>query len=440
MPGASALSPTWHGYVSDTREALILFEATMSGRLHRVVRRPHDRERSALIQSGSVFIYEESASGIKRWTDGVTWSPSRILGNFLIYRELDKPFPPGEKKRATKKVKRNSRPGEPYPRPDSEDFKGSPPKLAPPSLKTESSTERETERSLVGSLTDSYQFKDGGLVKKTLSVNVENVHYHLVSYYKPEDVTTGALRKPMDVPELRSIQIRHDLLHRQNFRVPIDEMEDTTQSPYSHPRNNSYQPPHTGFPVHAYLPTAGLPPPMQSSYYSHPMSDVAAPPQYYMPQHQSHQGYQSPHQHQHSYSSPQTHHTYADHRIPQQSGYTTSTHAHQAYPEETQAHEGHHEESRHNSYASYHDDRHNSLTGHSYGEIGRGATATSTPPGQYGHYSISPVHQISTTHQPVPVRTSEYPPYPAASYQEHRTIEPPQQYNSHQSMPGWPGN
>ncbi|CAO3597762.1 unnamed protein product [Absidia cylindrospora] len=27
--------------------------------------------------------------GIKRWTDGLVWSPSRIFGNFLIYRELD---------------------------------------------------------------------------------------------------------------------------------------------------------------------------------------------------------------------------------------------------------------------------------------------------------------------------------------------------------------
>ena len=46
----------------------MLFEACLDGSLHHVPRRPHDRERSSLIKSGSVFIYEENASGIKRWT------------------------------------------------------------------------------------------------------------------------------------------------------------------------------------------------------------------------------------------------------------------------------------------------------------------------------------------------------------------------------------
>lgn len=101
--GAGPLVPTFHGFVHNSMDGLVLFEACLSGKLHHVPRRPHDRERSSLIKSGSIFIYEENASGIKRWTDGVAWSPSRILGNFLIYRELEKPFPPGEKKRAMKR-------------------------------------------------------------------------------------------------------------------------------------------------------------------------------------------------------------------------------------------------------------------------------------------------------------------------------------------------
>ena len=121
--GAGPLVPTFHGFVHNSMDGLILFEACLSGKLHHVPRRPHDRERSSLIKSGSIFIYEENASGIKRWTDGVAWSPSRILGNFLIYRELEKPFPPGEKKRAMKR-KRASMPGEPYPRRDSDDNEG----------------------------------------------------------------------------------------------------------------------------------------------------------------------------------------------------------------------------------------------------------------------------------------------------------------------------
>jgi hypothetical protein len=31
--------------------------------------------------------HEENASGFRRWTDGRKWSPSRTLGEFLIYGE-----------------------------------------------------------------------------------------------------------------------------------------------------------------------------------------------------------------------------------------------------------------------------------------------------------------------------------------------------------------
>jgi len=312
-----------------------------------------------------------------------------------------------------------------------EDSKISPPKTIVPALKTESSTERETERSLVGSLTDSYAFKDGGLVKKTLSVNLDNVHYHLVSYYKPEDVTNGLLIKPMNHPQLRQTQIRHDLLHRQNFRVPIDDMEDSTQSPYNHARgNSSYQSPHGSFPVHTYLSPTSLPPPISNAYYANPMSDPSVSGHYYMPHHQTHQGYQSPQQHQPSYASSQhPAQGYVDHRLSQQPLYTNSPHSHQGYLDETQAQDVYREE-RHHSYASYQDDRHNPLSAQTYGETSR-VPATATPPTQYGHYSISPVHQQ------LPVRTSEYPQYPATSYQDQRAVEPPQQYTGQQAMPGW---
>ncbi len=236
MPSTTALQPTWDGFVSDTRDALILFEATINGTLSRVVRRPHDRERTGLIKSGSVFIYEESASGIKRWTDGFPWSPSRILNNFLIYRELERPFPPGEKKRAAKKPKgspASSRPGEPYPRRGSDEPR-SPTATSQvvPNLKSESSSGRDDERSLVGSLTDSYPFKEDGLVKKAISVTVDTVHYGLVSYYNPKEVQEGGLRRPTDDDRLRNIRIRSDLLRGQNFRAPLDDIEESVPISY----------------------------------------------------------------------------------------------------------------------------------------------------------------------------------------------------------------
>lgn len=97
------LKPTWTGFIHSTWDALIILEACLQGSLTHIPRRPHDRERANIITSGNIFIYEENASGIKRWTDGVTWSPSRIMGNFLVYRELTEPFPAGEKKKARKR-------------------------------------------------------------------------------------------------------------------------------------------------------------------------------------------------------------------------------------------------------------------------------------------------------------------------------------------------
>lgn len=216
---SNPLNPTFEGHIGTTLDALVLFEACLSGRLNHVPRRPHDRERQDLIRSGNVFIYEEHASGIKRWTDGVSWSPSRILGNFLIYRELDKPFPPGEKKRALKKKKCPSggitKP-EPTSRPGVGGF---------PAGVMDSSVGKDTERALIGSLIDSYPFKNDGLVKKTISITYQGIPHHLVSYYNVNDVMSGRLLTPARDASLRGIVPRSDLVMSQNFRSPIDEVE-----------------------------------------------------------------------------------------------------------------------------------------------------------------------------------------------------------------------
>ena len=83
---------TFYGMVDSTVDALRIFEMCRQGKLGRVQRRLQERERR-MIRSGSVFVFDEQESGIKRWTDGKLWSPSRILGNFLIYRELERKIP-----------------------------------------------------------------------------------------------------------------------------------------------------------------------------------------------------------------------------------------------------------------------------------------------------------------------------------------------------------
>ncbi len=230
MASATPLSPTFYGYIASTHDALLLFETCLSGALNHVARRPHDRERVSLIKSGNVFIYEEHSSGIKRWTDGVPWSPSRILGNFLVYRELERPFPPGEKKRAMKRSK--NPPG--INKQDS--FGGSSSSMSGGcnsasaiassfDATSPTSLSKETERSLIGSLVDSYGFKEEGLVKKTLSVTVGGISHHLVSYYTVTDVMNNKFTTPSKDPRFQHVTPRGDLITKQNFRTPIDEVD-----------------------------------------------------------------------------------------------------------------------------------------------------------------------------------------------------------------------
>jgi hypothetical protein len=81
-PGA--VEPPFRGYCENTHDALILFEAAKRGIIPRVTRRLTDREKAAMIKSGAVFVFDEHESNIKRWTDGMSWSPSRIFGNYLV--------------------------------------------------------------------------------------------------------------------------------------------------------------------------------------------------------------------------------------------------------------------------------------------------------------------------------------------------------------------
>ncbi|TKY87664.1 hypothetical protein EX895_003245 [Sporisorium graminicola] len=83
---------TFQGYVHSTRDALLIFEAVRRGILPKITRRLRDDERKQ-IASGTIFVFDEVESSIKRWTDGMIWSPSRILNNFLVYREVEKKDP-----------------------------------------------------------------------------------------------------------------------------------------------------------------------------------------------------------------------------------------------------------------------------------------------------------------------------------------------------------
>jgi Gti1/Pac2 family transcription factor len=78
---------TFHGKIENETECIILIDLARNGIIPRVQRRLTASERRR-IRSGSIFVYWEDESSIRRWTDDMSWTPSRIQGVFLVYMQL----------------------------------------------------------------------------------------------------------------------------------------------------------------------------------------------------------------------------------------------------------------------------------------------------------------------------------------------------------------
>ncbi|KAI0714279.1 Gti1/Pac2 family-domain-containing protein [Cerioporus squamosus] len=183
-------TPLFEGFVDTTMDALRLIEAARRGMIPRVTRRLNDFERRTMVKSGAVFIFSVEESGIKRWTEGLAWSQSRISGNFLLYREVAD--------RSTRTTQQLA---------DFPTYRGH---LPEPSL----------------------SYKPRGLVKKTITVKIDGSDYHLISYYTQEDLAAGFLRRPTSHPDLMAIEIPPELTRSTNFRYPpnLEEAHDTATS------------------------------------------------------------------------------------------------------------------------------------------------------------------------------------------------------------------
>jgi hypothetical protein len=246
-----AFKPTWHGFLDTTKDAMTVVEAALQGRLNHINRRPHDKERLEMLVSGTVLVYEENASGIKRWTDASYWSPSRVLNNYLIYRQLVRPLKPDEKKAGVgalnagkRKRKESASPsvtnmGDSLHQADDEFsdapmYDGGMPSDMTPNTDINSQPGNvyrnfaqnltpEQQRRFCGSLVDSYEFLEGGLMKKTISIKFKGSNHHVISYYSLEDVVEGKLKRPCEDPQLDGIEPRQELL--QGWKVSLDEEE-----------------------------------------------------------------------------------------------------------------------------------------------------------------------------------------------------------------------
>lgn len=82
-PSHPYLKP-FFGVVDNTIHAFQLVLAAQRGIVPRIAQRLKQAELREMITSGAVFIFSVEESGMKRWRDGLFWTPSRIDGNFLV--------------------------------------------------------------------------------------------------------------------------------------------------------------------------------------------------------------------------------------------------------------------------------------------------------------------------------------------------------------------
>ncbi|ORY01842.1 hypothetical protein K493DRAFT_312236 [Basidiobolus meristosporus CBS 931.73] len=196
---------TYYGVIESIQDALLIFEACRLGYLRRVQRRLSDKERQSL-RSGSVYVWEEEEAGMRRWTDGRTWSPSRVHGSFLTYSELE-----GKRKSA---------------------------KL----------TESPPMTSMTGNLMD-LDVDSSCLIKQSLScTTADHRKLHLVAYYRKSQLSIDKTPSPSKDPFFAQIVIPKGLYPDMTDEWPVS-MTNPTGSDFEkelqrnlaqHKRNSPY--------------------------------------------------------------------------------------------------------------------------------------------------------------------------------------------------------
>jgi hypothetical protein len=165
---------TYCGLVRTPADAIKLFEACRLGIFPRVQRRLSEKERQS-IRSGSVFVWDEREAGMRRWTDGKSWSASRVSGSFLTYREMEgkRGGGFGSSRKATGKTPESGRGS------DEDQDEGEP---------------------------EGYRYKADGLMKQSFSITTSTgQHLHLISYFTKSHSQSNELPQPSTDAQLRQL-------------------------------------------------------------------------------------------------------------------------------------------------------------------------------------------------------------------------------------------
>jgi Gti1/Pac2 family transcription factor len=290
---------TYHGHVRTPADAIKLFEACRLGLLPRVQRRLSEKERQS-IKSGSVFVWDEREAGMRRWTDGKSWSASRVSGSFLTYREME-----------------GKRGGGQFAPPPTRRVRKTP----------DSGRGSDEDQDMDGDGPDGYRYKPDGLMKQSFSITTSTgQHLHLISYYSRPNPNSPELPQPTTDPQLRHIVPVKGMYPESTVndspgpavtRAPMQATPYTQsqhqQPPQIHgsPSQSQRAPQPYGYPLgYTWPPSPVSTPPYPGQYAASGYSPSLPPPPSHQSPYQAQPGseHSSPYQNQHppSHSRPPT--------------------------------------------------------------------------------------------------------------------------------------
>ena len=182
---------------------------------------------------------------MRRWTDGKSWSASRVSGSFLTYREME-----------------GKRGGSNYDKGANRDG-------------VQGNDGAESD----GGGPDGYRYKPDGLMKQSFSIATNNgQHLHLISYFSRSTQAAQNLMQPSQDPQLRHIRPEKGMypestVHEQS-NIPAVTRGPMSSPGYTHAPHQPGQyarPPYGyGPPVYPPSPMHTPPPHQYSPYYGHP--------------------------------------------------------------------------------------------------------------------------------------------------------------------------
>lgn len=164
------------GYLHSYEEAYLVVHALRLGFVQPNRERLSLQEREE-ISSGNIYVFIERKTLIMRWTDGITWSPSKILGSFLLYKEVCKYMT----KNATKKY-----------------------------------VKKKYERQRCVPLDKQLQKDRFFMHKKTISLKHGNETYHIIAYFQPVFDKRGISKLPFFISLQNSLK-KYPELYDDNF-------------------------------------------------------------------------------------------------------------------------------------------------------------------------------------------------------------------------------